>query len=213
MKKILENIQLLLKVALLVVFTIGVGSCFKSCYDSMNSMADYYDTKGTKQSYVPSGPHPSNIAKVSWGYMIEFTGYEFNGIKPLANPWNAEREIRGTIRWVPGNKIHNPDGQSYDHPYGSHMGYDPRWKNRFRFSWCPGISPHAVLILKKKTADTLDSVRQKDILYFKRPEREIRFQLNPGEELIFYYHDVNEPWFFQRNGTDGSYLRFEIEIF
>lgn len=150
----------------------------------------------------------SEVTQTSWGYVVNFTGREFEGV-PI---FTAEEEKEVLIRWLEGGKICNPEGQiNHTDPYGGDV-YTEGWKNRFRFGWCPDVKPHAALVLIKKVGDTLDSVRQEDVLFFKKGEKEIQLQMNAGEELLLYYHDVNDEHYFRRNGADGSYMRFEVEI-
>ena len=162
----------------------------------------------TLKAPVPQA-NPSQVIKTNWGYVIEFTGRESEGVRIFTA--QEAKEVEVLVRWVPGGRIQNPEGISHTDPYGG-QDYLANWNNKFRFSWCPGVKPHATLILIKKADETLDSVRQEDILFFKKPEQELRFRMNAGEELFLYYHDVNDPYYFQRNGSDGSYMRFEVEI-
>lgn len=183
---------------------------------SGKSNQDPSDLKNQGQSvpivYQSPAPqeNPSQVKQTSWGYVVEFTGWEFEGVKVFT----AEKDVEVTVRWIPGGKIDNPEGENITNPLG-YDDYAKGWKESFRFGWRAGVKPHAVLTLIKESGDTLDSVREKDILFFnkQKQEKEIRLRMNPGEELILYYHDINDPEYFQRNGKNGSYMRFEVEIF
>lgn len=184
------------------------STCFNRSRKNQNQGQSV--TISTSPTVITQSPKTSKIKQTSWGYVVEFTGWEFEGVRVFI----AEKDVEVTVRWIPGGKIDNPEGEDITNPWG-YDDYISGYRSRFGFSWIPGVRPHAVLALIKKSGDTLDSVREEDVFSFnkQKQEKEIRLRMNPGEELVLYYHDINDPEYFQRNGKNGSYIRFEVEIF
>jgi len=209
------RVVLSLAAALLVVIT--VGTLISSHRETVEAERKVREAAAAVRiTTTPPSPapvtkgKPSEITKTSWGYIVNFTGAEFEGV-PV---FTAEKDADVLLRWIEGGKIHNPeDAEPHRTDPWGYTYYVDGWKERFKFSWCPGVKPHAVLALVKPW-ESLNDLRQEDILFFDKEKKEKKFKIhmNSGEELILYYHDVDDQYYFQRNGSDGSYMRFEIVI-